>query len=359
MKSPGRPFDRVARVVGLILGVGVLVSVHAAGQTPQKVSASASASTMPRTPDGHPDLQGMFNTATVTPLERPASFAGKKTVTEAEAQAYAKTFLDEGNIDKRDPDPKVDVGRAYENLFLDRGTRMARLRGGIPSSLVVDPPDGKVPALTPAGEKRIAAERAAQRPTSEAGEQSGATGAGAYDNPEQRPLAERCLLGFGSTSGPPALPVLYNNFKQIVQTPTNVMILNEMVHDARVVRMNAEHLPPTIKKWTGDSVGRWDGDTLVVDTTNFTDKTSYRGSGTKLHVVERFSRLDADTVLYQFTVEDPDTWTRAWTAEYPWVATRDQMYEYACHEANYALPSILSGARFLEKEAAGKSSSKQ
>jgi hypothetical protein len=178
----------------------------------------------------------MFNTATVTPLERPASFAGKKTVTEAEAQAYAKTFLDEGNIDKRDPDPKVDVGRAYENLFLDRGTRMARLRGGIPSSLVVDPSDGKIPALTSAGEKRIAAERAAQRRL-----RSRRTGRrdrrGAYDNPEQRPLAERCLLGFGSTSGPPALPVLYNNFKQIVQTPTSVMILNEMVHDARVVRM--------------------------------------------------------------------------------------------------------------------------
>src|SRR5262249_9495254 len=162
--------------------------------------------------------------------------------------------LDAGNIDRRDPDPRVDVGRAYENIFLDRGTSMARMRGTIPTSLVVDPADGKIPPMTPEGEKRVAAERAANRPTSEVGEQGGSTGAGAYDTPEQRPLAERCLLGFGSTSGPPALPVLYNNFKQVVQTPGNVMILNEMVHDVRVVRMNVPHLPATVRKWMGDSV---------------------------------------------------------------------------------------------------------
>ena len=147
---------------------------------------------------------------------------------------------------------------------------------------------------------------------------------GAFDDPEQRPLAERCLLGFGSTSGPPTLPnYFYNNLKQIVQTQDTVMILNEMVHDARIIRMNAEHLPPTIRKWMGDSVGHWEGDTLVVDTTNFTDKTRFRGSGDQLHVVERFTRTDARTLLYRFTVEDPTTWTRPWTGDYPWTATRN------------------------------------
>jgi len=337
-------------LLSVVAAIAMLFSVHAAGQAPAK-SATASA----RTADGHPDLNGLYNAATVTPLERPEVFAGKTTATEAEAAKYAKDFLDAGNIDRRDPDPRVDVGRAYENLFLDRGTSMARLRGTIPTSLVVDPPDGKIPAMTADGQKRVTAERAANRPTSEAGEQAGATGAGAYDNPEQRPLAERCLLGFGSTSGPPALPVLYNNFKQIVQTSDNVMILNEMVHDVRVVRMNAQHLPATVRKWMGDSIGRWEGDTLVIDTTNFTDKTSFRGSSRDLHVVERLSRLDANTLLYRFTVEDPATWTRAWTGEYPWVATNDQLYEYACHENNYALGNIMSGARFLEKDPAQKS----
>jgi hypothetical protein len=344
---------QACRAICWLTAFAAVWSVRVTGQAPAKATRAATPAV--RTAGGHPDLSGLYNAATVTPLERPDVFKGKTTATEAEAAKYAKDFLDAGNIDRRDPDPRVDVGRAYENVFLDRGTGMARLRGMIPTSLVVDPPDGKIPAMTAEGEKRVSAERAQNRPTSEAGEQSGASGAGAYDNPEQRPLAERCLLGFGSTSGPPALPVLYNNFKQIVQTTENVMILNEMVHDVRVVRMNAQHLPPTVRKWMGDSVGRWEGDTLVIDTTNFTEKTSFRGSSKDLHVVERLSRMDAGTVLYRFTVDDPATWTRPWTAEYPWVATADQLYEYACHENNYALGNILSGARFFEKDAAQKS----
>ena len=347
---------RAARLIRLLASAALAGAIVAAGQvmgraqTPRRPPSGGTDHAAARTADGHPDLSGIYNAATITPLERPDIFKGKATATEAEATKYARDFLEEGNIDRRDPDPRVDVNRAYENIFLDRGTSMARLRGTIPTSLVVDPPDGRIPAMTAEGQRRVAAERAANRPTSEAGEQGGATGSGAYDNPEQRPLAERCLLGFGSTSGPPALPVLYNNFKQIVQTPSQVMILNEMVHDVRVVRMNATHLAPTVRRWMGDSIGRWDGDTLVVDTTNFTEKTSFRGSSPNLHVIERLSRLDDQTLLYRFTVDDPATWTRPWTAEYPWVATDDQLYEYACHENNYALANILSGARFLERK---------
>ncbi|MEQ1727771.1 MAG: hypothetical protein ABL982_05270, partial [Vicinamibacterales bacterium] len=175
----------------------------------------------------------------------------------------------------------------------------------------------------------------------------------AFDNPEARPLAERCLLGFGSTSGPPTLPnYFYNNLKQIVQTPTTVTILNEMVHDARVIRLASTHLPQHIQRWNGDSIGRWEGQTLVVDTTNFTDKTQFQGSSGKLHVVERFTRLDAKTLLYRFTVEDPDTWDRPWTGEYPWVATDDLIYEYACHEGNHAMENVLRGGRAREREEA-------
>jgi hypothetical protein len=172
-----------------------------------------------------------------------------------------------------------------------------------------------------------------------------------YDVPELRPPAERCLVGFGSTSGPPTLPNYgYNNLKQIVQTKDHVMILNEMVHDVRIIRLNQSHRPASMRGWFGDSVGRWEGDTLVVETTNFNDKTRFRGSSENLKVVERFTRTAADTIVYRFTIEDPATWVRPWTGEYPWVASNSQMYEYACHESNYALGGILRGARLLENE---------
>jgi hypothetical protein len=179
------------------------------------------------------------------------------------------------------------------------------------------------------------------RPTSDAQESNdpGLEAPGAYDDPERRPLGERCLLGFGSTSGPPALPVLYNNLHQIVQTKDSIVILNEMDHDVRFVRMNSQHLPSAIRKWMGDSIGWWDGDTLVVETTNFTDKTRFRGSTPDLKVTERFSR--------------------PWTGEYPWPATDELMYEYACHEGNYALGNILRGARQREQDAAKSTTKRQ
>ena len=171
-----------------------------------------------------------------------------------------------------------------------------------------------------------------------------------YDSVKTRPTSERCLIGFGSTSGPPMMPVLYNNNYQIVQTPDAVMILVEMVHDARIIRINGTHAAPSVRQWLGDSIGHWEGDTLVVDTTNFNDQTRFRGSSENLHVVERFSRPDANTILYRVTIDDPSTFTRPWTMEYPFVATKGPVYEYACHEGNYAMTDILGGARKAEAE---------
>ena len=327
--------------------------VPVAGQAPQRRPATVAAKnwTVPRTADGRPDLQGMWNAATITPLERPADFAGKLTVSDAEATRYAEDFLESSSLDRRDGGPERDRSRAYPNYFVDRGTRLARVDGAFRTSLIVDPADGRIPPMTPEGQKRVDAQRAA---TSDAGEQAGSTGQGIYDDPELRPLAERCLLSFGSGGGPPALPILYNNFKQIVQTPTHVLILNEMVHDARIVPLNRPHASAGIRKWLGDAVARWEGDTLVIETTNFTDKTKFRGASANLRVTERLTRVDASTILYRFTIDDPETWTSPWTGEYPWVATDDPLYEYACHEGNYAFGGILRGARLLEKEAAAK-----
>jgi hypothetical protein len=310
--------------------------------------------TPPRTPFGHPDLQGIWNAATITPLERPAELKGKATLTEAEATAWANEFLENSSLDRRDGGPERDRSRAYPNYFVDRGTGLARVGNLYRTSLVVDPADGRIPPLTAEGKARTDRDNALRAATSDAAESAGTSSLDAYSDPELRPLAERCLLSFGSSSGPPSLPVLYNNFKQIVQTPDHVMILYEMVHDTRIIPFTSQHAAPHVKKWLGDSIARWEGDTLVIDTTNFTNKTRFRGSSEKLHVIERLTRIDADTILYKFTVEDPQTWTRPWTGEYPWLATSDPLYEYSCHEHNYAFGDILRGARLLEREAAQK-----
>jgi hypothetical protein len=307
----------------LTIGAGALLCVSLPGQT------------VPRTPDGHPDLQGVWTNATITPLERPAKFADKPTLTEAEAAAFEKYSAAElASVDGKSEHPLLAAAGSngtggYNILFIDRGTQLARVDGVARTSLIVDPPDGKVPPMTPGGRKHFSFEEAGR----------------GFDNIKERPLSERCLLGFGSTSGPPMLPVLYNNNYQIVETPGYVMILVEMVHDARIVRMNGTHAPPSVRQWLGDSVGHWEGDTLVVDTANFTAKTRFRGSSENLHVIERFTRQPDDTILYRATIDDPTTWTRAWTLEYPFVATKGPIYEYACHEGNYAESDILGGAR--------------
>ena len=336
------------------------------------MAISAYAYQSPRLPDGHPDLQGTYDLATLTPLERPAGSKAVLTPEEAaklEKDAAAqRDKANEAIKGDRTAPPKGGDGSTgaaggvggYNNFWLDPGSRYTVVDGQIRASIVVDPSDGRVPTMIPAARKRMLA--ALARPTSDALESRdvGLEPAGSYDDPERRPLGERCLLGFASTSGPPALPdYFYNNLHQIVQTPDSVMILTEMVHDARIVRMssggmNVQHLPKTIRKWMGDSVGHWEGDTLVVDTTNFNDQTRVRGSTENLHVIERFSRIDAKTLLYRFTIEDPATWDRPWTGEYAWPATSEPIYEYACHEANYALEDILRGARVREAEAAEK-----
>jgi len=348
---------------GTALGAALLwVASYAAAQTPP---ASAKAYKVPRTPDGHPDLQGVYDLATLTPVDRPAG-AGptytKEQAAKIEAAAARLRQAGDKAIDGNrtappkggdgSPGPAGNVG-GYNLGWLDPGSALNVVDGQIRSSIVIDPPDGHVPPMTPAAKERLKARDGG--PTSDAQENVNDPGLekepGAYDNPERRPLGERCLLGFGSTSGPPALPdYFYNNLHQIVQTPNAVMILTEMVHDARIIRMNAQHLPKNIRLWMGDSVGRWEGDTLVVDTTNFTDQTRFRGSTENLHVVERFSRLDGRTLLYRFTIEDPETWSRPWTGEYAWPATDGKIYEYACHEGNYSLTDILKGARERDKQ---------
>jgi hypothetical protein len=319
----------------------------------------------PRMPDGHPDLQGTYDLATLTPLERPAGAKPAMTPDEAakaeRAVALRKEQEDQSIKGDRQAPPKGGDGSTgaagnvggYNAFWLDPGSSFTVVNGEKRTSIVVDPPNGRVPSPRPAAVQRMVALIA--RPTSDVLESTDKAlePGGAYDDPERRPLGERCLLGFASTSGPPALPdYFYNNLHQIVQTRDSVMILTEMVHDARIVRMNSEHLPKTIRQWLGDSIGHWEGDTLVVDTTNFNDKTRFRNSTENLHIVERFTRIGPKALLYRFTVEDPETWDRSWTGEYTWPATDEHIYEYACHEANYALEDILRGARLREAEAA-------
>jgi hypothetical protein len=346
-----------------------LVGQSQTAAPPARSAAQARPTQNPRMSDGHPDLQGVYDLATLTPLERPAMFGNNLTLTPQQAKRLEQQVADRKDKAAQPSDgnraaPPIggdgssgaagNVG-GYNNFWIDNGSEYVTVNGEKRTSLIVDPPDGRVPQITASARQRNAARP--QGPTSDQqeGTDPGLERApGAHDDPERRPLGERCLLGFGSTSGPPALPVLYNNLHQIVQTKDNIMILNEMDHDARVIRMNAQHLPPTVRRWLGDSIGHWEGDTLVVDTTNFTDKTRFRGSTDQLHVVERFSRMNSKTLLYRFTVEDPATWSQSWTAEYTWPATDSQLFEYACHEGNYALGNILRGARQRDAEDAPK-----
>ena len=342
---------------------------------PGKAQSAPKSNKVRRLADGHPDLQGVYDLATRTPLERPAGVGPTYTAEEAaKREAAWAAEMKKGDAplsaDRAAP-PKggklegpfafaAGTVGGYNSGWLDTGASFTIVDGQKRSSIVIDPPDGRVPPMTAKARERAMA--ALARPTSDAQESNDPDlekAPGAYDDPERRPLGERCLLGFGSTAGPPALPdYFYNNLHQIVQTRDTVVILTEMVHDARVVRMNAEHLPKTIRQWMGDSVGHWEGDTLVVDTTNFTDKTRFRSSTDNLHVVERFTRVDDHTLLYRFTVEDPETWPKPWTGEMAWPATDGKIYEYACHEGNYALTDILKGARLREKEAASAKGSK-
>jgi hypothetical protein len=351
--------------------IGYAAAVALIWAAPAMLAGQSNGANRPasRLADGHPDLQGTYDLATITPVERRPGQPLVLTDEEArkrEQQVAERNVKSDAPIDGNrsappkggdgSPGPYGNVG-GYNDFWLDPGSRFTVVDGQKRASLIIDPPDGRVPPLTAEAQKRNAARRLTTTSDQQAREDDpGFEGPNAYDDPEQRPLGERCIVGFGSTSGPPILPTyFYNNLHQIVQTRDTVMILTEMVHDARVIRMNSAHVPPHIRKWLGDSIGRWEGDTLVVDTTNFTEHTRFRGSSDQLHVVERFTRVDAHTLRYQFTIEDPTTWERPWTAEYAWPATDQKIYEYACHEGNYALGNILRGARLKEADEAKKS----
>ena len=337
---------------------------------------------IPRTAEGLPDLSGTYDIATLTPLQRPAKFGERLTLTaeesavaQAEPNGIVQVFglapagSDERNertaTDASDPDREAppiggdgSAGAAgnvggYNTFWVDRGNGAFQIDGAWRTSIITSPGNGRRPPLTQPARAAQAARAAFFRPNTGTAWwlENDLDASGPYDDPELRPLAERCLLGFGSTSGPPMLPVLYNNLKRVVQTEDHVMIFVEMVHDARIVRMDQEHLPSDVRRWLGDSVGHWEGDTLVVDTTNFNDSPALGGASRNLHVIEEFTPIDADTLLYRFTVDDPTIWTEPWTGEYVWPATDERIYEYACHEANYSLGGILRGARLLEDEA--------
>ncbi len=308
----------------------------------------------PRTSDGHPDLQGNWTNATLTTFERDAKYGDRLVLSEQEASGVENAEAAASERANAPTDPKLgikdlphDCGRGftgvncgYNSFWIDPGTQVMVINGERRSSMITYPANGKVPPLLPEAQKAFAARMAARR-----------AGGGA-DGPEARSLGERCILSFGSSAGPPMIPLLYNNNYQIVQNRDTVVILVEMVHDARVVRLNAEHNPSNILKWMGDSVGRWEGDTLVVETINFHPQQSFRGASQNLKVIERFTRLEPRKILYEFRIEDPTTFTQPWGGQVAMNATDEKIYEYACHEGNYALPGILAGAREAERQAA-------
>ena len=326
------------------LAVIAIVSVVMGAASAQGQTAPAESSTPSKTAWGDPDLQGIWDFRTVTPLERPMELSDKEFFTEQEAETSASqrvlesdvdlqretTVTDRGNVNGTVE--TVDLRGAYNNFWYDRGTDVIGTRR---TSLVIDPTDGKIPSLTAEAQQRLDAKMKVQE--------------GLGEGPEDFPLSERCITGFNS--GPPMVPGGYNQNVQLFQTPDHVVILNEMVHNARIVPLDGRP-HGEIPQWTGESRGRWEGDTLVVETTNFLRETSFRNSSANLQLVERFRRVDADTLLYEFTVDDPTTWTSAWTAQIPMKRTDIPMFEYACHEGNYGMFGSLSGARAVERDAA-------
>ena len=329
-----------------VIAVGLLVIVPGiSGAQP-----ATDAAPIPRTPWGDADLQGVWDYWTFTPLERPDEYAEKDVLTNEETAEVAQRGKEAALARDREGPAAGSPGGYGQEVWTDR----ARATALSQPSLIVDPPDGKIPSLTPAEENRVKAHRSAGgRPV-----RTRARGVGT-DGPEDRGLAERCIVGF--STGPPMLPAGYNNNVQIFQAPGYVVLAVEMVHDVRIVPLDGRpHLPPHIRQWLGDSRGHWEGNTLVVGTTNFTDKIgSFSttgvswGTGANLHLTERFTRVDTNTLLYEFTVENPAIFTRSFSSKFPMNRSDLPLYEYACHEGNYGLFNILSGARAEEQAVAG------
>ena len=330
------------------VAVGILtMAAIAASTAPAFGQATWSA---PRMADGRPDLQGVWDFRTITPFERPEELAGKQVMTPEEAAAFEEATLRELNKDQRVSDGitvQRDVAFAYNDFWWDYGTS---LTDDGRTSLVFDPPDGRVPPRTPEAERRAASPEAQQFETTRSGRAPASSWA-------DMDLGDRCILGFNS--GPPMTPSAYNNNFQLLQTPDHVVILNEMVHNARVVPLDGRpHLPESMRQWVGDSRGYWDGDTLVVETRNFLQETGFmRGRSTpRLTLNERFTRVADGTLLYEVTVDDPGTWTIPWKFAVPMKKNDELMFEYACHEGNYGMTNLLAGSR-VQDAAAGDAAS--
>ena len=328
------------------------------------LSQTAVFADIPRTPDGKPDLSGFFDTATLTPLQRSEELGDKSFITQEEAAKIAAAVAATRSKSSLPSDPNrgaperggdgtADAGGGvggYNDFWLDYGSGRFRLNGRYPTSIITYPENGRYPEMTPLGEKRMAVAMSDFRLNTGKAWWLDQDEPGPFDNMEQRPLRERCLLGFGPAAGPPTIPSAYNNLKRIIQTEDSIMILAEMVHDVRVIPIGGTHNPKNIRSWMGDSVGRWEGDTLIVETVNFKSEPGLTAADENLQVIEKFSRIDAATLLYQFEVSDPTVWAETWKGEYPWPQTQDKVYEYACHEGNYALGNIMRGARVLEDD---------
>ena len=337
------------RVLPVLMAAVWLATIPAAGQAPSGAPSAATANraaakayTPPRTPDGQPDLQGFWTNTTYVPLERPKGVTKEFYTNEEAAENAKRAAAVESEL--TEPGTIADVHYDFTQFGLDRsqGPRASNLR----TSLIVDPADGRIPPLTAEGQKRLA-DRA---------EAIARTG-GRWGAAQNNELDDRCIIM--DRAGPPMLPGTYNNNYQIVQAPGYVMILVEMIHDARIVPLDGRPQPPrNVLEWMGIPRGRWEGNTLVVETTNFNGKNPFSRGTETMRLTERFTRLDEDTVLYRFTVEDPATWTKPWTAELPMKKTVGPLFEHACHEGNYGLYNTLVGARAEEKKAAEEAAKK-
>jgi hypothetical protein len=332
----------------MVASRGVLVAgIFVAFLTPASTAGQGTEENLAplRTPWGDPDLQGVWNNATTTPLQRPPELAGKDTLTDEEVAQRDVQFAEARSLDRRDDEAPglgtepggrltvADVSRAYNEFWVERGKTIANNR----TSIIVDPGDGRLPPLTSDGQRRTEARVEFRR------------GRGPSDSWEDRRLAERCII----YRGIPAMPTLYNNNYQIAQTPEYVAIFQEHIHEVRVIPIDGRsHLDDGVRQWLGDSRGHWEGETLVVETTNFHDQALIRGFngglGESLRVVERFTRVNADSIDYQFTVIDPTTWTRPWSGSLPMTRSEGLVYEYACHEGNRGMFNLLAGARVEE-----------
>ena len=315
----------------VMIGLVWLLPVPLAGQTPSPL----------RTAWGDPDLQGRFTNKTITPFERPEELARKEclTVEEAAELEQAQATVDAA----RDDQVPADIVGNYNQHWFDRGTTVVESRR---TSIIVDPLDGRLPSLTPEAKERAPSSEEVKRLV------GARRGTGLIDTWQDLDLNDRCILW--PNSGPPMLSSAYNNNYQIFQTPEYVAIVIEMIHDVRIIPLDGRaHIETGLRQWLGDSRGYWEDDTLVVESTNFSNKTVIRAANNArptedLRVIERFRRIDADTIEYRFTIEDPKTWSLPWTGEVPWTAITEQLYEYGCHEGNYSMATMLTGSRNSE-----------